>query len=230
MAGLRKLDEGLWVVDHRDFSVGGLRLGTRSTVVRRPGGGLVLVSPGPLSESEFAEIRALGEVSDIVVPNRLHNLFCVAASEALPAAKVYAVQSVRTAQPRLRVDEEIGESAPRGLADTFALQPLDGARRVDERLLFHAPTRTLIGVDVAFNIRNATGFFRFAMWLNDANDKLCMTRLGKSQYLDDHRAAARSVDRACAAFDFDRLIVSHGEVYEGGARAALREAYAFGRA
>ncbi len=229
MASLRKLDDGLWVVDHRDFSVGGLQLGTRSTLVRRPSGTLALVSPGPLTEASNAEIRALGPVSDIVVPNQLHNLFCVAAAEAFPEAKVYAVPTVRSKQPRLRVDEALGDAAPSGLADTFEMHVLDGARRVDERLLFHAATRTLIGVDVAFNIRNATGLFRFAMWINDANDKLCMTRLGKSQYLDDHRAAARSVDRACDAFDFDRLIISHGEVYDQGAREALREAYAFGR-
>ncbi|MBM4393712.1 MAG: hypothetical protein FJ090_21510 [Deltaproteobacteria bacterium] len=229
MAGLRRLDDGLWVVDHRDFSVGGLRLGTRSTLVRRPVGSLVLVSPGPLAETDLAEIRGLGEVSDVVVPNQLHNLFCVAAAAAFPEAKVYAVPTIRAKQPRLRIDEELGATVPGGLADTFEMLPLEGARRVDERLLFHASTRTLVGVDVAFNIRNATGLLRFAMWLNDGNDKLCMTRLGKSQYLDDHRAAARSVDRACDAFDFDRLVVSHGEVYEGGAREALREAYAFGR-
>jgi hypothetical protein len=109
------------------------------------------------------------------------------------------------------------------------MKPLGGAARVDERLFFHRASRTLLGVDVAFNVRGATGFFRFAMWLNDANDKLCMTRLGKSQYLDDHAAAARSVDAACAAWDFDRLVVAHGEVYESGAREALHAAYAFGR-
>ena len=84
MSALRRLDEGLWVVDHRDFSVGGLALGTRTTVVRRPSGSLAIVAPGPLSAEHVAEIRAVGEVSDVVVPNQLHNLFCARAVEAFP--------------------------------------------------------------------------------------------------------------------------------------------------
>ncbi|MEK7269774.1 MAG: hypothetical protein AAB215_02400 [Planctomycetota bacterium] len=230
MPELRVVQDGLWCVDHRDFSVGGLALGTRTTLVRRPGGGLACFSPGPLTPAHLGEIRAVGEVTDVVIPNQLHNLFTENAAAAFPSAKVYAVASIRRKRPALRIDEELGDRVPAALADTFDMLPLDGARVVDERVFFHPPSKTALGVDVAFNIRNATGFFRFAMWLNDANDKLCMTRLGKAQYLDDHAAAARSVDRICDAWDFDRLVVSHGEVYEGGAREALREAYGFGRA
>lgn len=169
-------------------------------------------------------------MNDIVVPSQMHHLFAADAVARNPGARVYASPGVRRKQPELRVDEELGDEVPAALADSFAMMPIAGAGRCDERVFFHPATRTLLAVDLAFNLRGATGFTRFAMWLNDANDKLCMTRLGKAQYLDDPRAAAASVDRICQAWDFDRLVVAHGEVYDGGARQALHDAYAFGRA
>lgn len=226
---LRELADGLWCIDHRDFSVGGLRIGTRSTVVRLSDGTLLLHSPGPLGTTGFAAIRELGTVSHVVAANRMHDLFYGAATAEFPQACGLAPRSVREAKPNVRVDEALGDRVPASLAQDFELMQLQGAPKLDEHLLFHAATRTLLAVDVAFNIRNATGFTRFAMWLNDGNDKFGMTRLGKAQYLSDYAACAASVDRACDAWDIGRIVVGHGEVLESGGREALRRAFDFGR-
>lgn len=226
-SALRSLADGLWCVDHRSFSVGGLPIGTRSTVLRLGDGTLLLHSPGPLTEPELGEIRALGAVSHVVAANKMHHLFYAAACAAFPEARHLAVAGVDAGGAR--VDEALSSKLPASLAADLEVLPLEGAPKLDEHLLFHPASATLLAVDVAFNIRNATGMYRFAMWLNGANDRFCMTRLGRSQYLSDHAACARSVDRACAAWPIERVVVAHGEVLEGGGRQALHEAYAFGR-
>lgn len=226
---LVSLAEGLWTVDHPEFSVGGLRLGTRSTVVRQRDGGLLLHSPGPLSPEDLDALRALGPVTAIVVANQLHHLFAAQAVAAFPQAQVFAAPGAKAKQPALANATALDSAVPSALAADFDMLKLEGAKGMDERVFFHHASSTLIGVDLAFNIQRATGFFRFAMWLNDANDKLCMTRLGKSQFLSDHRAAAASVDAMCDAWPFQRLIIAHGDVVETGANPALRAAYAFGR-
>lgn len=226
---LQEISDGLWCVHHKDFSVGGLRIGTRSTVVRLRDGSLLLHCPGPLDESAFTAIRSKGDVSHVLTANRMHDLYFGAAAAAFPQAKAVAVAGVRASKPNARVDEVLGEQLPPSLADDFEMQVFDGAPKLDEHVLFHPGSRTLLAVDLAFNIRNATGFTRFAMWINDANDKFCMTRLGKSQYLSDHGACAKSIDRMCDAWDIDRIVISHGEVLGGSGRQILRDAYAFGR-
>jgi hypothetical protein len=159
----------------------------------------------------------------------MHDLYFGAAAAAFPEAKSIATAGTKAAKPTARVSEVLGGQLPTSLAGDFEMMLFEGAPKLDEHFLFHAASRTLLAVDAAFNIRGATGFLRFAMWINDANDKFCMTRLGRSQYLSDHRACAASIDRACDAWDFDRVVISHGEVLDTGGRAALREAYAFGR-
>ena len=62
---LTLLDKDIWVADH-DFSLLGVNIGTRTTVVRLKGGGLFLHSPGPLDSSLSHEIDELGEVKYLV--------------------------------------------------------------------------------------------------------------------------------------------------------------------
>ena len=62
MSQLRHLADGLAVIDHPDFAMMGLRIGTRSTLVRLVDRTWLLHSPGNLSEEALAEVRALGDV------------------------------------------------------------------------------------------------------------------------------------------------------------------------
>ena len=81
---------GVWSIAHPLLLPGGLPLGTRTTVLRLPDGGLLLHSPGALSEDDRAQIAALGEVRVIFVPNREHTRFAAAALAAFPGAELHA--------------------------------------------------------------------------------------------------------------------------------------------
>ena len=83
MAQLRPITKDLWVIDH-PLQVGGLHLGTRTTVVRLSNGGLWLHSPGPLSPELMNEIAALGSVQAIVAPNAMHHLYLAENIRAFP--------------------------------------------------------------------------------------------------------------------------------------------------
>lgn len=227
MTSARSLTDGVWVIDHPEFSMMGLRLGTRTTILRLDDGTLAVHSPGPLNDAGFAAIRALGEVSHLVAPNLMHNLYVEAAAAAFPQAKVLAVAGLKRKRPSLRVDEVLDGTLPAALSGTLALQRLEGAAKLDEHVLFHPASKTLIGVDLAFNLHGATGFTRFAMAINGANERFCVTRLARSQFIDDARAAGDSVRRMADAWDVQRVIVAHGDVLENGGREALREAWRF---
>lgn len=224
---LRPLAEGIHVLDHPDFTMQGLRLGTRTTVLRLADGTLALHSPGPLGDAALAELRALGEVSLIVAPNAMHHLYLPDAVRAFPQARLAAVAAVRAKHPELTVHDVLDGALPAPLAGIVDAMRLEGAPKLDEHVLWHAPSRTLLAVDLAFNIHGATGFTRFAMWLNGANERFCVTRLARSQFIDDAATAGASVRRMLEAWPVERVVVAHGDVRETGGADALREAWAF---
>ena len=80
--------------------------------------------------------------------------------------------------------------------------------------------------DLVFNVeRGPKNRARLFHWLVGATGRFGphrIIRLG----IRDKAAARRSLD-ALLAWDFDRVVMSHGEVLESGGRARLEQAFAF---
>lgn len=227
LSALIPVAEGVWTIHHRTFSVGGLVIGTRSNVIRLPDGTLALHSPGPLDAAALAEVRALGTVSAILAPNLVHNLSLRTLADTFPEARVVAVPGLKARVRGLRIDEVWGDTLPGVLKGVAEVLPLDGCPKLEEQVLFLPATRTLLGVDLVFNLHGMTGFTRFAMWINNANDRMAVTRLARSQFIGDAAAAGKSVRRMVDAWDIEAVVVSHGEVFPTGGREAIREAWSW---
>ncbi len=229
MTHLRHLADGLAVLDHPDFSMMGLQIGTRSTLVRLADGTWLLHSPGKLRDEALAEIRALGEVSHIVAANGFHHLFLGKASAAFPQARVITAPSVKAKNPDLRIDEVLGRALPAAFTGVLEMARFDGADAMDEHVLWHAPSRTLVTIDTLFYLPHMTGLTKFGMMLNGVGDRPCVSRLARTAFIKDHAAAGRSVDHMLARWDVERVILAHGDVFETGGADALREAWAFAK-
>ncbi|HEY8376908.1 MAG TPA: DUF4336 domain-containing protein, partial [Nannocystis sp.] len=70
---LQQLDRDLWTAA-RPFSLMGLRLGNRTTVVRLRSGGLLVHAPVAPTPELRAALDALGPVEFVVAPNAMHHL------------------------------------------------------------------------------------------------------------------------------------------------------------
>lgn len=222
---LRSIGDGIWVLDHPMRMPGGIEIGTRSTWVRLADGSLLLHSPGPMTEEQLEGVRALAPVSAIVAPNAFHHLFLERAAACFPAAEIHGVAGVQDKVPALSMQRLSGEAAPvwKGILEQ---EVVGGAPRMDEVVCFHPASRTLLLVDLCFNMRRfdnrRTGWF---LHLAGAHGRFGPSRLARSMIRD--RAALRaSVDRMLA-WDFDRVVVTHGDVVETGGREVFREAFAF---
>ncbi len=226
MSALVSVADGLWSIHHHEFGIGVMRIGTRTNVLRLADGTLALHSPGPLDEAHLAAIRALGTVSTVVVPNLMHTSFTARAVAAFPDARVVAVAGAAAKVPGLKVDEVFGETLPGCLRGVAEGMPLAGCPALGEQVLFLPASRTVVSVDLAFNLHGATGITRALMWLNAANDRFCVTRLARASFIKDAAAARASVARMADAWDIERIVVSHGDVVSVGGRASLRAAWA----
>src|ERR1043165_2620998 len=78
--------DSIWVVE-RPVWFGGVRLRSKTTVVRLSDGALWVHSPCPPTDSVCAALDTLGEVRWIVVPNRFHHLQAPATPARYPNAR-----------------------------------------------------------------------------------------------------------------------------------------------
>lgn len=220
----RPLAEGLWSFDRKLRMSSRIALPTRMTVARLSGGGLWVHSPVLLDEPTRAALDALGAVAHLVAPNPFHFLFLEPYSQAYPAAGLHLAPGLRERRPELPPARTLGDHPPAAWAGEIDQAVLDG--RFREVVFLHRASRTLILTDLAFHVLSADGraqewFFR----LNGAWRRLAPSRIARLTVLRD-RAAVRALLRRVLDWDFDRVVVAHGDVLESGGRAAIREAFA----
>jgi hypothetical protein len=218
---LRALGPELWEAELHLQE--GLHLRMRMTIVRRAGGGLWLHSPIAIDAPLAEKLAALGEVRDILAPNRFHRRFAAAAKERYPGAKLWAAPGLAQKKPDIPFDATLSEQTDWGpeLQSVF----LAGAPAWSEHVFFHLPSQTLICTDLLFNIRTERSaptrfFYRlFGMWKRFGPNRLW-------RWLAKDRAAlAASIERVLA-WDTRRVVMAHGDPVELEGPTPLRAALA----
>lgn len=139
--------DSIWVTE-RPVWFSGVRLRSRTTVVRLPGGALWVHSPGEPTDELCAALDALGEVRFIVVPNRYHHLQAPATAARYPKAVVVGPKSAEPRNPQLELNQGLDD--PEYLRATPELVPvhLDGVPFLDETVFFHRASGSLIAADL----------------------------------------------------------------------------------
>lgn len=194
---------------------GGGRLPTATTVIRLADARLLVYSPIDFDDTGAAEIAALGEVAHLVIPSALHHLFAGAATRRWPNATVSAAPAVRAKQPDLRIDRELpgGDFGAEAEAE-IEVERIGGTPKLDEVVLFHRPSHTLVCADLLFHITHPESLrTRLVLALAGAGGgRLAQSR--EWSWLCKDRAAARaSVDRILG-WPIARVAMCHGAPVE----------------
>lgn len=223
----RQLAGGLHVWDGEWF---GTPFARRMTLVQLPSGGLWVHNPIRLREEDYARLDALGPVRFIVAPNRFHDSDAPHYKRRYPDARLYAAPG---SIPRLRklcpVDgtlEDLEREPPPELAGAIASLRFEGTRLLEESVFLDRASRTLIVTDLAFHMRGRRrGLERAFFRLNRIEDRFGPSRIFRYGFVRDRARAAASLE-AILRWDFDRVIMNHGEILETGGRAALQRGFA----
>jgi len=222
---LRELGENIWIVERRQRFYG-LEVGARMTVIRLADGSLLLHSPVRLTPELRRELDAIGRVRFTVAPNRVHHLYAGEVAKAYPEARLWVTPGLPRKRPDLEFVAVLGDEPPvewRGEVDQvfFAGRPYE-----NEVVFFHRGSRTLIMCDLAFNFGpRSPAPTRLLMRLLRSYGRFGPSKLDPL-LIRDRRAARDSLQRILA-WDFDRVIVAHGEVLESGGHEALRQGYSW---
>ena len=217
----------IWLCTY-PIRLAGTRFEARMTVIRLASGELMLHSPCNITAAMAKELSALGPVTHIVAPGNFHHLYAATAQAAFPGAKTWICPGIERKRPGLKYDGLLGDVAPVDWAGEIDQVLVQGTRIMREVAMFHRASRTLILVDLIENFTDATPHtagalkfwfkYVFRMWNNPRPAP--EYRMGWS----DRQAAAKSL-RHILAWDFEGIVLSHGDLIERAAHEVAIKAW-----
>jgi hypothetical protein len=205
------IGDDIWYVRGADFPLpGGARMPLGSTVVRLPDRTLLIYAPLAFDAANAAAIDAAGEVAHLVAPNLLHHLFLADALARWPRATLYAPPGLATKRPDLPTSRVIDAHDPifENILDAVHL---DGAPVVDETVLFHRPSGTLICGDLVFHLTahaNLRSRLLFGL-MGVGGGRLAQSRAWRF-FRKDRAALRAALERVCA-WPIAQVAPCHGE-------------------
>ena len=226
-ATLTPFADGIWL-GSEPVRFLGLRLTSTMTVLRLADGSLLLYSPVAMTPARRAAVEALGSVAHLYAPNMFHHRWI---SEL--GRRVSRGAPARAPRPGQEAPRPAHRPRPRrsGAARARVCRVVEELRidgfRLQESVLVHAPSGTLVVADLVHNIgQPAHRWTRMYTRTMGFYDRIAVSRAIRWTAFADRAAARRSVDTLLAR-PFDRLVVGHGAPVAAGGRDALAAAYAW---
>jgi len=218
----------LWLQEY-PIHFGGCDVNARMAVIRVSDTALMVHSPCEIDAATKEAILALGDVAYIVAPGSYHHLFVSSAQSAFPDAETYICPGIERKQPDLDFDWFLGDRPPEAWAGVLDQVLVRGNKLMWEVAFFHGASKTLLLVDLIENITDQTPDTNwvlklwwkavFRMWNNPKPAP--EYQMGWK----DKAAAKRSLQRILE-WDFERIVIAHGDNIDTDAKAIAREAWA----
>ena len=182
----------------------------------------ILVSPIATVEEE-AHIGGAPLV--LVAPSLLHHLHLPSVIERYRPIELWGPPGLAEKRPELGTIRTLGND-PWPYGDQLEHVLVRGAPMRNEVVFFHRASRTIYTADLFFNICDPDGFLAsISLRMMGIYRRFGAAKMWR-KWVTDRAAFSRSIDEILA-WDFERIVVAHGEVVDENARdrfeIALRE-------
>jgi len=222
---LEEFGPHLYVADGPTVSFYGFPYPTRMAVAKLSDNSAWVWSPVALSEGLAGAVDAIGPVSHIVSPNKLHHLFLGEWAKRWPDARLYAPPGLARKRPDLRFDVELADEPDAAWAADIDQVIFRGSFAMEEVAFFHRASRTAIIGDLVqrFPESKMSGWSGMLMRLDSLVGEHGSTpREWRASFL--RRGAARRARDKVLGWKAERLLIAHGECSQSKATAILTEA------
>jgi hypothetical protein len=222
---LQNLAANLWLVTY-PLKTLGVDLQRNVTIMRLAYGKLLIHSTAPFSPEDVAEIKTLGEPAWLIDTLLRHDTYAEEGRQAFPEATYLAPAGFSINLP---FQTHALLSPPKEWAEEVEMLAIDGAPEFGEIVFLHRPSRTLIVADLVVNFPGHHGLWtnlllHFAAAGHHYDPGMTVPF---QKAVEDPAAFTASVNKMLE-WDFDRVIVGHGEpIWTEGkerVRAAIKAA------
>lgn len=211
---LRCFGDDLWIADGPTVRFFGMPYPTRMVVMKLNDGSLWIYSPVAATFEQAVRVEEIGPVGHLVSPTPLHDWRLKSWAGFFPRARVWKASALGDVPPPAW-ERDIDQVAFRGSAVLSEIE------------FFHRRSRTLIMADFIQNfqamprrpLRNM--LLRWGGILQGGAPRdLRLSFLGKRR-----RRMGRESLRGILSWDFDKLIVAHGDCVDTDAKAFVERSF-----
>jgi hypothetical protein len=195
----------------------------RMTVMRLDSGEVVLHSPTLLDTQLCAAIDALGPVGAVIAPSWWHDLHLKKTLSLYPRARLFVTPSLLRSHQNFTA-HALGDKSPDVWSVQIEQTRIEGiALHFDEFVFYHRASRSLILADLLVNADAfASGLLQRFIKVASGTG-CCFPRIFRAAVLDRKRFKA-SIQRVLE-WDFDRIIIGHGDIVETGGKQVFCSAF-----
>lgn len=208
----------LFLEDHIAMPI--MKLPVRCVAVKT-NKGVILISPIKFSSDQLQQIVELGEVIAIVSPSLIHSMFMKKACKRFPNAQVWVPPGMHEKFPEMKIDKVFGQDTwP--YQDQIEIEVIQGVKKVTEVAFYLKELKTIVVCDLVFNLQHPHGvgariFPRFL----GTYKKFAISRLWNI-FMKDRQLFGQSLQNIFK-WDFDQVIMAHGEVLTSNGRQLLMQ-------
>jgi Domain of unknown function (DUF4336) len=220
---VREIAPDLWVVE-TPLRFLGIEVGRRMTIARLQTGELWIHSPAPFTKELRAALDSIGRPRFVVAASALHgHRFMEQYRDAYPAVELFAPPGLDRRRKDLAFDGLLGTTPDPRWNDEIDQAPFAG-HLIPEVAFLHRGSRTLIVGDLLVHERRPTAplVTRIAWRMEGAFGSLATPRTVR--FTTRNKRSARVAARQILGWDFDRIIVGHGEIVDSDGKAAFMRA------
>lgn len=225
---LQPFGDDIWIADGPLVRDTGLTFTTRMTIVRLGDGSIWVESPVSVPSEALDEVRSLGDVKYLVSSTQKHTWRLAVWQPLFPQAQMWAPGKTSLAldEGRVPVNDVLADTPYEGWAQDFDQLVFRGSPFLKEASFLHRKSGTVILGDIIQANPPLEGktfsnlAFRVLGIGSSKGGVPRDIRLGLFQ-----RSRARESLERLLAWDFDKLILSHGECVPRDAKAYIEEAF-----
>lgn len=213
---LKPVAKWLWKIDGAPVKRAFVPIPMRAVVVQLQDGGLWVYASTELTDGLATELRELGAVAHIIVPNQEYAQCGDAWSQAYPEAHVWDIDSL---------SPNIAEAAWKGQLHQLVVRT--GAKR-REAVFCHRPSRTLFFADLfeVLETKNLSPWVRPIVWLSGTDDSgghMRPTHRWRRRY-DDKIALGKDIE-TIISWGPRGIITGHGRCFDAHAVPQLERVF-----
>jgi len=220
---LTKISTGLWT-QVEPLSMIGIQFGNRTTVIALDHNKLILHSPGKLTAELKKDLERLGEVAYILAPNYYHSLFLEDYVSMYPDIQIFMAPRLDKKRQHIPCSGILNNQAHPAWTSVLQQCLIEGMPSLNEVVFFHEPSRSLIVTDLVDNMLHPKGIMtHIHFFIHGAHRRFAFSRIIK-MFVRDKILFGKSL-KTVMHWDFDRILMSHGEIISSGGKAMMQDAF-----
>jgi hypothetical protein len=230
MSELREFGDNLWIVDGPEVRDFGIEFSTRMTVARLSNGVLWVSSPVLVPFETLDHLTTLGAIGYLVAGTPRHVWRLQSWHVLFPHAQLWASRRMpfSLGQSGVPLTGILGDAPHPDWAEDFDQLAFKGNPLAEEVFFLHRPSRTLIVDDFIQHSPTIPGkpLRNLVSRLEGIADAPGGVGLEIKLTFIDRKLARRSL-RKLLSWDFDKLIIAHGDCIDAHAKRFVEQAFSW---